>query len=267
VKADPGQLEQVLLNLVVNARDAMPRGGRIVVETSEALVTSAEAQAHVGARAGPHVVLSVSDEGIGIPPELLPRIFEPFFTTKEEGKGTGLGLATVFGIVAQAGGHIRVSSEPGKGTRFVVYLPRASESPSRRMSTSVLKVPGGSETVLVVDDQDAVRTLATRVLQFNGYVVLAAGSAEEALELAAKSERVDLLLTDALMPGLSGPELAHRLREKRPGIRVLLMSGYADPKVVSAGQQEGSAFLAKPFTARELADRVRRVLDEEPAGG
>jgi len=263
VKADAGQLEQVLLNLLVNARDAMPEGGDIVVETGSALVGESEVREHVGARPGPHVFLSVTDQGVGIPPELLPRVFEPFFTTKEEGKGTGLGLATVFGIVTQGGGHIRVASEPGRGTRIAIYLPRVDEPASRRSSHTMARVPGGSETILLVEDQEAVRALARRVLEATGYVVFDAENGERALAIARERPRIDLLLTDAVMPGLSGPKLAALLKERSPSLKVLLMSGYADASLVSAGELEGSAFLQKPFSPRELAERVRRVLDDE----
>jgi two-component system cell cycle sensor histidine kinase/response regulator CckA len=263
VKADAGQLEQVLLNLLLNARDALPEGGEIVVETGEALVGEAEAREHVGARPGPHVFLSVTDQGVGIPSELLPRIFEPFFTTKEEGKGTGLGLATVFGIVTQSGGHIRVASEPGRGTQMAIYLPRVDEAATRWSSHTMARVPGGSETILLVEDQEAVRSLAHRVLEATGYVVFDAENGETALAIAEQRPHIDLLLTDAVMPGLSGPKLAALLKKQSPSLKVILMSGYADSSLVSAGDLEGSAFLQKPFSPRDLAERVRRVLDEK----
>jgi signal transduction histidine kinase len=263
VRADVGQIEQVLMNLVVNARDAMPEGGVVTIETRDVEVPALEAREHAGAHPGPHVRISVSDTGTGIPRDVLPRLFEPFFTTKAPGKGTGLGLSTVYGIVSQNGGHLRVASEEGAGTTFSVYLPRSPGSVAgRRSSMTMRALPEGRGNVLVVDDQGAVRALASRVLHEAGYTVREAESAERALELALDATPIDLLLTDSVMTGLSGVRLAEALRSTRPSLKVIFMSGYSEPDLLEAAADEGTAFLPKPFTPQDLAKRVREVLEE-----
>jgi signal transduction histidine kinase len=263
VKVDPSHMEQVILNLVVNARDAMPRGGKLTLETANVLLDENYALSHLPAKAGPHVMLAVSDTGTGMDRETQRRIFEPFFTTKGTGKGTGLGLSTVFGIVQQSGGNIWVYSEPGKGTTFKVYLPR--------VDAAVVALPGsqapaslrGGETILLVEDDEPVRAITLNILRRQGYQVLPAQHAGEALLLSERHPgAIDLLLTDVVMPHLSGPELAKRLATERPDMRVLFMSGYTDDSVVRHGALEaGIAFLQKPITPASLATRIREVLD------
>jgi PAS domain S-box-containing protein len=268
VRADPGQVEQVLVNLVVNARDAMADGGTLTIRTQNADVDASSGRLHFGAPPGLYVVLSVADTGVGIDAETQRRIFEPFFTTKEKPHGTGLGLATVYGIVRQSGGQVFVESEPGRGATFAIYLPRVD---AVARSTGGVAAPArparGSETILLVEDEDPVRELTRRCLQQRGYAVLPAASAEEALDVVSgHAGRVDLLLTDIVMPGASGPDLARRLTAERPELQVLFVSGYPDDSPDSPGLLEpGSAFLQKPFTADTLARKVRDVLDERPA--
>jgi hypothetical protein len=267
VKADAGQVEQVLMNLAVNARDAMPLGGRLTIETSSVQLDTRYARQHPGVQPGPYVMLAVSDTGHGMTPEVLALAFEPFFTTKEPGKGTGLGLATVHGIVKQSGGHVWVYSEPGQGTTFKIYLPRA-DVPAVKAEPPApsSELPRGSETILLVEDEASLRELVRECLEASGYVVLEALHGADALE---RSERhaapVHLLMTDVVMPGMNGRELAERLRASRPEIRVLYMSGYTDDAVVLHGVlAEDMAFLQKPFTAEALARTVRLVLDSAP---
>ena len=261
VMADVGQIEQIVMNLAVNARDAMPFGGRLTIATVGVEMDAASARVH-GLDPGEYASLVVSDTGSGMTAEVRHRIFEPFFTTKEAGKGTGLGLSTVYGIVRQSSGQIEVSSEPGKGTTFRVHLPRgagdlAEAAPERPRPTS------GVETVLLVEDEPTVLDLGARVLRSRGYQVLVASNAAEALQVAREhAGKVDLLLTDVVMPGMPGPELAARLETVTPGLRVLYVSGYADDSVTRLGTEEGISFLAKPFTGEALAARVREVLDQ-----
>ncbi|HEX9670972.1 MAG TPA: response regulator [Thermoanaerobaculia bacterium] len=269
VLADAGQVEQVLVNLAVNARDAMPGGGRLTIATSDRELDAAYAAEHVDVQPGHYVELAVTDTGTGIEPEVLSHLFEPFFTTKETGKGTGLGLATSYGIVRQSGGHIWVYSEPGRGACFKIYLPRA-EAPAAAARREAVSAPGRGreETVLLVEDDSTLRRLARTVLDGQGYRVMEADSAAAALEaVAAHQGRIDLLLTDVVMPGLGGPDLGRRLRAELPGLKVLLMSGYADDAVGRHGVLDaGTAFLQKPFNAAGLARKVREVLDA-PAPG
>jgi PAS domain S-box-containing protein len=264
VEADRSQLEQVILNLAVNARDAMPQGGSLTFELRAVELDRAQASARVGLRPGPHVVLKVSDTGIGMDAEVLERIFEPFFTTKERGKGTGLGLSTVHGIVHQSNGAIAVASAPGRGTTFEIHLPRAAAAaaPAAPFGGAPPAPPRGSETILLVEDEASVRDLVSEILRANGYTVLAAANAGEA-EHAARSHRgsIHLLLTDVSMPGRSGRALAEDLRHLRPALRVLFMSGQDEHSVTPAtSPASGTAFLAKPFLPLELARKIREVL-------
>ncbi len=266
VKADPGQLEQVLMNLVVNARDAMPTGGRLTIETADAELDEEHARLCPGVEPGHYVALSVGDTGCGMSEEIKARIFEPFFTTKEPGKGTGLGLAVVHGIVRQAGGHIDVDSKPGQGTTFKVYLPRLEEQ--ARPGTPPLGVkcpPRGTETILLVEDEEEVRTLTRRVLLGCGYCVLEAPDGETALQVAARHDGpIHLLLTDVVMPGMGGRPLAERLRAMHPTAKVLFVSGYTDDAVVRHGILEDRVqFLQKPFSPVALALKLRDVMDSD----
>jgi len=264
VKADPGQIEQVVMNLAVNARDAMPRGGKLTIETANVELDDAYAREHVGAKAGSYVMLAVSDNGTGMTPEIRQRIFEPFFTTKELGKGTGLGLSTVYGIVKQSEGYIWVYSEPGQGTSFKVYLPRV-DSPAEAVPTRTSRKPTftGNETVLLVEDEDGVRALVRQVLHKHGYTVLEARHGGEALLHCERHQGpIQLLLTDVVLEQMGGPELAQRLAGIRPDMRVLYISGYTDDAIIHHGVlKEGTAFLQKPFTTEALARKIRQVLD------
>jgi two-component system, cell cycle sensor histidine kinase and response regulator CckA len=267
IEADPGMIQQLLVNLSVNARDAMPDGGRLIIETAAEDVTEAYAAAHPGAGAGSYVCLSVTDTGCGMSEEVRAHLFEPFFTTKERGKGTGLGLATCHGIVRQLGGHIRVFSEEGSGTTFRIFLPRtdgpASVLPAR---AAVSPAPTGTETVLVVEDEAIVRRLAVLGLRAQGYTVIEASSGAEALEIVGRvAHQLDLVVSDVVMPGISGPELVKRLAVVAPGVRCLLVSGHAEAAVLPDGLTGiGASFLPKPFTPERLARKVREVLDSPP---
>jgi PAS domain S-box-containing protein len=263
IKADPSQVEQVLMNLVVNARDAMPEGGRLIIETCNAELDQKYASEHVSVKPGPYVMMAVSDTGTGMSAETIAHIFEPFFTTKG-GKGTGLGLATTYGIVKQSGGYIWVYSEPGQGTTFKVYLPRFDEEVSAETRAKVkTTVARGSETVLLVEDDEAVRELTEMVLQSYGYRVLVAEDPTDAQKLSdIPGTNLSLVVTDVVMPTMSGRELVKRLTDKHPHLRVLYMSGYTDNVITSGGVLEpGLAFLQKPFTPASLASKVREVLD------
>jgi CheY-like chemotaxis protein len=265
VLVDPGQLSQVVLNLAINARDAMPQGGRLTFETANVSLGPAYAAEHAGVRPGDYLQLAVTDTGHGMDAETQRRIFEPFFTTKSERGGTGLGLATVQGIVVQSGGHIWVYSEPGRGTTFKVYFPVAVE-PSAAAAPAVDVADGrrsGSETVLVCEDAELVRHVAARILRQNGYTVLEAAQAGEALDIAqAHAGALDLLVTDMVMPQMGGDQLALRMKALRPGLRVVYMSGYADRAVVHQEALPSDAtFLAKPFSPDDLLRKVREALD------
>jgi PAS domain S-box-containing protein len=263
INADPGQLQQVLMNLVVNARDAMPEGGRLSISTWNSTLSVESAEGVLRAVDGDYVVLTVSDTGTGMTPEVQQRLFDPFFTTKDQGRGTGLGLSTVYGIVKQSCGEIFVYSELGEGSSFNVYFPRFSASPERRPAVKVLEVPTGSETVLLVEDDENVRNLVTRVLTGFGYKVLVAAGGGEALAIVSDPDtHIDVVITDVVMPGINGRELIEQLVETRPGMASLLMSGYTDDEVLRRGVLRGeTAFLQKPFTGAQLARKIRAVLN------
>lgn len=268
VKVDPTQLDQVIMNLAINASDSMPDGGRLVLETDHVLLDEDYEKTHCDCVPGPHVMLAVSDTGSGMPPEIIERIFEPFFTTKDLGKGTGLGLSTVFGIVQQSRGCIHVYSEPGRGTCFKVYLPRVETPPSREALVSAAVSRSGHETILLVEDDDDVRQLAELALRTHGYTVLVANDGQRALaEVDAYQGPIDLILTDIVMPNLGGPDLVAQLRQRFPQLRALLMSGYTSDAVVRNGLLDANiAFIQKPFTPRRLTARLREVLDGAPGG-
>jgi CheY-like chemotaxis protein len=263
LRADPGQLEQVVVNLSVNARDAMPTGGSLVIETSNCTFEGSSHGAESIMPPGEYVLLTVSDTGTGMDEETLRHLFEPFYTTKAQGKGTGLGLATVYGIVKQSGGFIYGYSDLGRGSRFRIYLPRAEGA----LEAADTPLPAGAAvraegTILLVEDEEAVRRLARRVLEGVGYQVLEAASGWEALALAdGWRDKLDLVVTDVIMPGMSGQELSARLREQRPGLRILYVSGYTDDAILQHGTLlPNTAFLQKPFSPGSLAQRVREVL-------
>jgi PAS domain S-box-containing protein len=263
VLADPGQIEQVLLNLAINARDAMPRGGRLTIETRNTQLDGSHWRKDFPVQSGDYSLLAVTDTGVGIPPEIQARLFEPFFTTKPRGEGTGLGLSTVYGIVKQSGGYIWVYSEPGSGSTFKVYLPRvdapisASETPRTATSAS------GSETILFVEDEREVRSLVEKLLRLQGYKVLSAADPAAALAHArGHPGAIDLLITDVMLPGLSGRDLAHQIQKLKPKIPILYISGYSDDAVVRHGNLDaGTHFLQKPFTPLQLGRKIREILD------
>jgi CheY-like chemotaxis protein len=263
VSADPSGIEQVIMNLVVNARDAMPTGGKLTMETANVVLDDEYAREHVGVTPGPHVMLAVSDTGIGMDKATRARIFEPFFTTKPQDKGTGLGLSTVFGIVQQTRGSVWVYSEPGRGTTFKVYLPRDDGDLESMHPQAPPSIRRGSETILLVEDEEPVRVVAQGILRRHGYDVLEARNAGEALLLCETHPgRIHLLLSDVVMPQMSGPELAKRLAQVRPEMKVLCMSGYTGESIVRHGVLGSEiAFLQKPITPQTLTHKVREVLD------
>jgi CheY-like chemotaxis protein/two-component sensor histidine kinase len=270
VKIDPGQFQQILMNLVVNARDAMPGGGKIVIETGNVDLDADYCVLHPYVTPGRFVMLSVSDTGQGMSKEVKAHIFEPFFTTKERGSGTGLGLATTYGAVKQSGGSIEVYSEVGAGTTFKIYLPRVEEEAKTPVNdTRPPDLPEGTETILLVEDEDTVRALGFHILGELGYRVMQARNGEEAIALAARrGERIDLLLTDVVMPGMSGGELARRMVLHRQEMKVLFTSGHTDDAIVHQGVlDEGVLFLGKPFSPEGLARKVREVLDRTSSNG
>ena len=265
IKADPGHVEQAIVNLCVNARDAMPLGGHLTIETSNVVLDENYAKTHMGVMPGDFTMIAVSDDGHGMDAETRRHIFEPFFTTKEKGKGTGLGLATVYGMVKQAGGDIWVYSEPGQGTTFKLYFPRVLEPLSESSGTdATLARRSGGETVLVVEDEQAVRDLTVRILQQLGYAILTASSGPEALEISqTHAGHIDLLLTDVVMPNMSGRQLADHIQGSRPKTKVLFLSGYTENTVVHHGVLDaGVDFLPKPFSRENLSRKLREVLSK-----
>jgi len=261
-RADAGQLEQVLMNLVVNAKDAMPAGGKLAIETQNIVVDEGHRRSQTFIRPGPYVMLSVSDTGMGMDRDTQSRIFEPFFTTKEKGKGTGLGLSTVYGIVKQSGGYVLVQSEKGRGAAFHIYLPRVEAVAEKHVPAAKPEVLGGTETVLLVEDEDSVRLLVRDTLAAKGYQVVPAENGEAGLAAAARHQgKIDLIITDVVMPGMGGRELVKQLAQLRPETRVLYLSGYTEDAILSEGTIErGAAFLQKPFTLQNLSRKVREVL-------
>jgi two-component system, cell cycle sensor histidine kinase and response regulator CckA len=266
VNADPAQIEQVIMNLATNAREAMPNGGKLVIETSNVDLENAAAGKKVGVPPGAYVMLAISDTGAGMNDEVRSRLFEPFFTTKEQGKGSGLGLSTVYGIIRQSGGQITVYSQVGCGTIFEVYLPRVKDAPAVPQKAVTIP-PKGSETVLLVDDEDGVRKLVCAILQSNGYSVIEASNGHSALAAYEKNaHKIDLVLTDVVMPQMDGFEFVDRLVEKNPDVKVLFMSGYRDNPIGDAEAQPSRPFLHKPFTPDALLAKVREILDTRTVG-
>jgi two-component system cell cycle sensor histidine kinase/response regulator CckA len=262
-KADAGQIDQIIMNLAINARDAMPHGGRLAIETRNIELDENYAASHLDVTPGDYVMLAVSDTGVGMSPEVRDKVFDPFFTTKEAGKGTGLGLSTVYGIVQQSGGTIWVYSEPGYGTTFKIFLPRVVDDEDAIHRTEPKEIPNGTETVLIAEDAEQVRMLTASVLELYGYNVIEASDGEEALRHCSEhGGSIDLLVTDVVMPGMSGTELAQQINRQCPDVKVLYISGYTDDTIVHRGVLEpGTSFLQKPFTAEVLARKVRSVLD------
>jgi len=267
VKADPGQIGQVIMNLAVNARDAMPQGGKLIIETADVDLDQGYAQGHPGVEPGRYVVLAVSDTGHGMDAGTLARVFEPFFTTKEPGKGTGLGLATVYGIVKQSEGHVTVHSEVGRGSTFKVYLPLSEENVAAAVVAPAPAAAGGSEAILLLEDEPALRELVREVLEAAGYTVMTGATPKEALQSALDARTaLDLVLTDVVMPNLSGKEAAARVRDVHPGTPVLFMSGYTDEAIGHHGVLEATEnFLQKPFTTEVLLNKIRQVLQAPPS--
>ncbi|MBW2093234.1 MAG: response regulator, partial [Deltaproteobacteria bacterium] len=289
VKVDPGQIEQVIMNLAVNARDAMPTGGKLLIETSEVELDEAYAQNHADVTPGKYVMLAMTDTGCGMDKEVLLQIFDPFFTTKEKGKGTGLGLSTVYGIVKQSGGNIWVYSEPGQGATFKIYLPVTgdqAETLAEEVARATFKIylpvtgdqaetlaeevareesAGGGEHILVVEDEESLRKLLKAMLSRSGYkVTLAANGGEALLLVEEKGLKPDLVITDVVMPGMSGRELVDRLQRKQPDLMALYMSGYTDNAIIHHGALDpGTPFIQKPFTIHDIAEKVRAVLREK----
>jgi CheY-like chemotaxis protein len=261
LRADPGQLDQILVNLAVNARDAISAGGTITIETGNTAFDDAYAMEHFGVEAGPYVFLAVSDTGEGMDRETREHIFEPFFTTKAQGKGTGLGLATIYGIVTQAGGHIWLYSEPGQGSTFKLYFPRVFDAVAAEGPAAPAPAPVESGTILVVEDDAAVRDMTTRALARAGFRVIAVGEAQEALAaLARRDVTIDVLVSDVVMPGMSGIELAEEIRERDPHVGVVLLSGYtAETLNLERVTSRGARFVSKPVSSAELLQAIQDV--------
>jgi signal transduction histidine kinase/ActR/RegA family two-component response regulator len=268
VHADAGQMEQVIMNLTVNARDAMPEGGRLTIETSDAIVDETSTAGNHEARQGPHVVLSVTDTGVGMSPAVRARLFEPYFTTKPAGRGTGLGLSTVYGIVRQSDGHLSVSSEVGHGSTFRVLLPLADAEAASDADTGAQKLPGGAEHILLIEDDASVRRMAKDLLTRLGYSVTEAASGRAGIALGSDDTRhFDLLICDVILGDMSGPSVAEAVLALRPSTRVLYVSGHTDEAIVRTGVlEEGKPFLQKPFTPVQLARRIREILEDQKAG-
>ena len=267
VRVDPGQIQQILLNLAVNARDAMPTGGTLAIQTGNATLDEPTTMSHSIADAGQYIVLTVSDDGTGMDAATLAQIFEPFFTTKPKGRGTGLGLSTVFGIVEQSGGHLRVASTLGHGTTFEIYLPAVNERPEPVEEPREAPLARGTETILLAEDDEVLRTLTARILTSQGYRVLEASDGVEALRVADRHHgTLDLLTTDMVMPSMGGHDLANELSARRPGLKVLFVSGYTDDAVGRGELQPGDAFLQKPIDPKMLARKVRQMLDGSLVG-
>jgi two-component system, cell cycle sensor histidine kinase and response regulator CckA len=264
VRADAGQLDQIIMNLALNARDAMPQGGKLTIETGNVILDESYAQGRPEVKPGRYVMLTVSDTGCGMTEELKARIFEPFFTTKGPGRGTGLGLATVYGIVKQSGGHVYVYSEPGLGSTFKIYLPRVEGRVPTGKTLHQQTIPHGKETILLVEDESALREFGRYALQTFGYTVLAASNGREAISIFERQQgAIHLLVSDVVMPEMGGRQVAERLSAMKPGLKVLYLSGYTDDAVVRHGVLAAeTAFLQKPFTPKALASKVREVLDQ-----
>jgi PAS domain S-box-containing protein len=265
VRADPGQIEQVIINLAVNARDSMPGGGRLVIETANVELGAEYCRTHANVQPGNYVMFAVSDTGEGMSREVKEHLFEPFFTTKPKGRGTGLGLATIYGVIKQAGGSIEVYSEVGKGTTLKVYLPMVEgETENLDRTEQIVDLARGTETILVVEDEDMVRQFTVKILDRLGYLVLGASNGEEALHVAEGHEgRINLLMTDVVMPGMNGRQLADELTRIRPGTAVLFTSGYTESIIVNQGVVEKSLnFIGKPYSPQVLSSKIREVLDK-----
>jgi nitrogen-specific signal transduction histidine kinase/CheY-like chemotaxis protein len=268
VRIDPGQMEQVLVNMAFNARDAMPRGGSLAIEMRNVAVGEHEAQRRAGVEAGDFVLLSIADTGTGMAPELAARIFDPFFTTKPIGSGTGLGLSICHGVVKQARGFIDVETELGRGTTFKMYLPRSADEPTQSVPPPPMPLTGGKGVILLSEDQDAVRSLVERALTGYGYQVVSASSGRHALELQKQTPHVDLLLTDMVMPEMGGVELANALRQRLPGLPVLYMTGYVDESSAALlAPEEEENVLVKPFTPMQLLQRIQQLLSQAAGAG
>jgi two-component system, cell cycle sensor histidine kinase and response regulator CckA len=264
INADPGQIQQIVMNLSVNARDAMPQGGKLIIETANVDLDNHYIRDHPIMGKGSYIMLAISDNGIGMDAATQARIFEPFFTTKEKGRGTGLGLSTVYGIVKQSNGYIWAYSEPGKGTTFKVYFPRAKVASLQPKDNGKYRIDAeSSKTVLLVEDEKSVRALASRILSERGYNILQASDGMEALKIAREhSGNIDLVLTDVVMPGINGKTLVARLKSERPGIKSLFISGYTDSTIADRGiLDSNTAFLQKPFTVQSLAQKVHEVIN------